>query len=405
MPLSRYMRRALELAARAAGDTSPNPLVGAIVVANGRIVGEGYHRRAGAPHAERIALREAGARARGATMYVTLEPCAHRGRTPPCTAAIIAAGIARVVIAIQDPDARVRGRGIAALQRAGVSVEVGDSAGEAREQNRAYLKHRVTGLPYVTLKIAQTLDGYVARRKGERTAITGARAAAFTRGERIEHDIVMIGVDTAIVDDPLLTVRPPHRRAVPYVRVVVDSRGRMPAHAAMLRDRSARTIIATTAAMPRRVRAQLARRAQIMVCTSTRAGRVDLRDLLRRLGAQGHLSVLCEAGPTLARALLAARLVDRIHWLIAPKRFDAPSKNGARSENGARSKNALLRPVKAPLVPRAQIRSVAHIGRDVFISAIPEVRPSSPGSSHTKARSSPSKRAPRRAASRSRMRS
>ena len=368
------MRRALALAARAVGDTSPNPLVGAVIVAGGRIVGEGYHRRAGAPHAERNALRAAATRADGATMYVTLEPCAHRGRTGPCAPAIAAAGIKRVVVAIQDPDKNVSGRGIAALRRAGVKVEVGDGELAAREQNRAYLKQRSTGRPYVTLKIAQTQDGYVARRKGERTAITGPQAARFTRGERIEHDAVMVGVDTAIVDDPQLTVRPPHTRAVPYTRIVVDSRARLPLRARLVRDqRSARTIVATTRAMPRSMRVALTRRGvRVIICKQTANGRVDLHDLLATLGKQGMLSVLCEAGPTLARGLLTARCVDAIHWLIAPTRFDSTPAAAATA-------------VAAPVVPGARVTRVRRLGRDVLVEADMEVRPSSRVSSNRRA--------------------
>jgi diaminohydroxyphosphoribosylaminopyrimidine deaminase/5-amino-6-(5-phosphoribosylamino)uracil reductase len=252
------------------------------------------------------------------------------------------------------------------------------------------VKQRTTGLPYVTLKIAQTLDGFVARRRGERTAITGVRSAAFTRRERIEHDVVMIGVVTAIVDDPLLTVRPPHRRAVPYVRIIVDSSGRIPQDARILRDqRAARTIVATTSAMPRARRVALARAgAHIMICKRDERGHVDLRDLLQRLGRQGHLSVLCEAGPTLARALLSARLVDRIHWLIAPTRF-------------GRAPQA----VRAPVISRAHVDAVARIGRDVFVSATPEVQRFSQGSSRMKALSSPSRAKTARAGSSSRTRS
>ena len=364
-------------------------MVGAVLVRDGRVVGQGHHRRAGAAHAEHVAIAQAGARARGATLYVTLEPCAHRGRTPPCTDAIVRAGIARVVIGHEDPDLRVRGRGIAALKRAGIEVEIGDGADAARELNRAYLKQRTTGLPYVTLKIAQTLDGFVARRRGERTTITGARSAAFTRRERIEHDAVMIGVDTAIIDDPLLTVRPPHRRAVPYLRIIVDSSGRIPQDARILRDqRTARTIVATTHATPRARRAALARAgAHVMICKCDNHGHVDLLDLLQRLGRQGHLSVLCEAGPTLARALLSAHLVDRIHWLIAPTRF-------------GRAPQA----VRAPVISRARVDAVARIGRDVFVSATPEVQRFSQGSSRMKARSSPSKAKTVRIGSSSRIR-
>ena len=390
---SKFMRRALALAARATGDTSPNPLVGAVIVAHNRIVGEGYHRRAGAPHAEIEALRAAGARARGATMYVTLEPCAHQGRTPPCVPAIVKAGIARVVIAIQDPDKHVRGRGIALLRRAGIEVSLGDGAELARAQNRAYIMQRTAGRPYVTLKLAQTQDGFVARRKGERTPITGPQAARFTRALRIGNDAVMIGVDTAIVDDPLLTVRPPHRRAVPYTRIVVDSRGRLPLHAKLLRNvLGARTIIATTRAMPAATRATLQRRgATILVCKRAARCRVDLRDLLARLGRQGMLSVLCEGGPTLARGLLAARCVDTIHWLIAPQRFGA-------------TPAAATAAVAAPVVRGARIVDVRRLGRDVLVSATAEERTSSPDSSITKARSTRSTTKTARAASLSKTR-
>jgi diaminohydroxyphosphoribosylaminopyrimidine deaminase/5-amino-6-(5-phosphoribosylamino)uracil reductase len=372
---STYMRRALALAARAVGDTSPNPLVGAVVVVNEKIVGEGYHRRAGAPHAEREALRAAGTRARGATMYVTLEPCTHRGRTGPCVPAIVAAGIARMIVAMQDPDTRVNGRGIEQLRRAGLKVEVGDGAALARALNRAYIKQRTTGRPFVTLKIAQTQDGFVARRKGARTAITGKQAARFTRDERIEHDAVMIGVDTAIIDDPQLTVRPPHARAVPYTRIIVDSRGRLPLRAKLVRDRRAHTIVATTRAIPRRIRAALHRRGiEVLVCKRTADGRVDLRDLLASLGKQGMLSVLCEAGPKLARGLLTARCVDAIHWLIAPTKFGS-------------TPAAAQAAVAAPVVRGAHVSEVRRIGRDVLVIAEMEVRASSRGSSNRRASS------------------
>jgi diaminohydroxyphosphoribosylaminopyrimidine deaminase/5-amino-6-(5-phosphoribosylamino)uracil reductase len=387
------MRRALALAARATGDTSPNPLVGAVIVAHDCVVGEGYHRRAGAPHAEREALRAAGARARGATMYVTLEPCAHRGRTPPCVRAIVKAGLARVVIAMQDPDRKVRGRGIALLRRAGIDVSVGDGAELAHAQNRAYIKHRTTGRPYVTLKVAQSQDGFVARRAGQRTQITGAEAARFTRAQRIEHDAVMVGVDTVIIDDPLLSVRPPHRRAVPYTRIVVDSRGRLPLHAKLLREkRAARTIVATTRTMPSATRRAFERRGvNVLVCKQTAHGRVDLDDLLARLGRQGMLSVLCEGGPTLARGLLTARRVDSIHWLIAPTRFGATPAAASAA-------------VAAPVVRGARIVRVRRLGRDVLAEAIAEERASSRDSSITRARSAASTTLRARAGSSSRTR-
>jgi len=386
VPTSRYMQRALALAARAMGDTSPNPLVGAVIVADGKVVGEGYHHRAGAPHAEREALKAAGKRARGATLYVTLEPCVHRGRTPPCVPALIAAGIARVIIAIEDPDEHVRGKGIEQLKRAGIAVETGDGSDEAREQNRAYLKQRTTGWPYVTLKIAQTTDGYVARAKGERTNITGAQSAAFTRRLRIEHDAVLVGVDTIVVDDPLLTVRPRKRRAVPYARIVVDSRGRTPLDARVVRTaRATRTIVATTRAMPPAQRKLYERRGvDVMICETDRTGRVNIADLLDKLGRQGSLSVLCESGPRIACALFEAGLVDRVHWLIAPTIF-GPAAAGVA--------------VAAPPITRARVVAALRLGSDTLITATPENRLSSQDSSRISARSSASRRMKARDAS------
>ena len=380
------MQRALSLAARATGDTSPNPLVGAVIVADGKIAGEGYHHRAGAPHAEREALKAAGERARGATMFVTLEPCVHRGRTAPCVPALIGAGIARVVIAIEDPDEHVRGRGIKQLARAGIAVETGDGCEHAREQNRAYLKQRTTGRPYVTLKIAQTTDGYVARAKGERTNITGAQSAAFTRRLRIEHDAVMVGVETVVVDDPLLTVHPPKRRAVPSVRIIVDSGGRTPLDARVVRTaRTTRTIVATTRALPLAQRKRYQRRGvEVMTCESDRTGRVNIADMLHKLGRQGSLSVLCEGGPRIARALLEAGLVDRVHWLIAPTSF------GPAAEGVA---------VAAPPITHVRVVAARRLGRDMLITATPENRSSSRDSSRISARSSASRRMKARDAS------
>lgn len=317
----RFMRHALRLAASAVGNTHPNPMVGALIVRDGEEVGAGFHAFAGAPHAEAAALEQAGARARGATLYVSLEPCQQAGRTPPCADAIIAAGIKRVVAAMEDPDEHVRGAGIARLREAGLDVEVGVCESQARAVNRAYIRHRLTGLPFVTLKMAQSLDGFAAQRPGLRTQLTGEKAARRVRRLRYEHDAVMVGANTIAIDDPSLTVRPRKRRHVPYLRIVVDSSGRMPLTSKVLREQSkARTVLATTKAMPDRVRERLAARTiEVITCEHSADGRVDLNDLLRRLGAQGIVSVLCEGGPTLASALLRAQSVQQLVWLIAPK--------------------------------------------------------------------------------------
>ncbi|HEV2356589.1 MAG TPA: bifunctional diaminohydroxyphosphoribosylaminopyrimidine deaminase/5-amino-6-(5-phosphoribosylamino)uracil reductase RibD, partial [bacterium] len=203
------MREALALARRGAGTTSPNPMVGALVVAEGRVVGRGYHPAPGEPHAEIFALREAGPRAQGATLYTTLEPCAHTGRTGPCTEAILAAGVARVVAAMIDPDSQVRGAGVARLQAAGVETVVGVGEDEARRLNEAFIKHRTTGLPFVTAKWAMTLDGRIATRTGDSRWISNEHSRAHAQRLRAASDAVLVGVGTVLRDDPALTARPP----------------------------------------------------------------------------------------------------------------------------------------------------------------------------------------------------
>jgi diaminohydroxyphosphoribosylaminopyrimidine deaminase/5-amino-6-(5-phosphoribosylamino)uracil reductase len=316
-----YMLRALRLARAAAGNTSPNPLVGAVIVtANGEVVGEGRHERAGADHAEAVALHAAGDRARGATLYVNLEPCSHQGRTPPCADAIIRAGIARVVTAMDDPDPRVRGQGHRRLAEAGIAVTTGVAAAAAAALNRMYLHHRATGRPFVTLKMAQSLNGAVAARGGERRQLTGKRAQKYVRSLRYEHDAVMVGAGTVIVDDPQLTVRPFRSRAVPYTRIVVDARGRIPPKAKILKEQMrAPTLVATTSLMPGEVRRNLGERGiKVLECERTQDGNVHLGDLLQKLGDQHVISVLCEGGPTLAGSLLAGGQVCELVWLLAP---------------------------------------------------------------------------------------
>lgn len=314
------MRLALKLAAKASGNTSPNPLVGAVIVVGDAIVGSGFHAQAGADHAEAVALREAGAATRGATLYVSLEPCVHQGRTAPCVEAIVAAAPARVVVAIEDPDERMRGQGIKRLRDAGITVDVGVEAAAAMELNRRYLHHRRTHLPFVTLKMAQSVDGKISSQRGQQLQLTGKRAVKFVRTLRFEHDAVMVGAGTIAVDDPQLTVRPAKKRAQPYLRIVADARGSVPLRARVFKEQSrARTIVLTTAQMPGAVREELQRREiQLLECAADSAGLVDLHDALRRLGEMDVVSILCEGGPTLAASLLHQRLVDELQWLMAP---------------------------------------------------------------------------------------
>lgn len=320
------MKRALALARCAAGRTSPNPAVGAVVVKNGRIVGEGYTQPPGGPHAEVVALAQAGAAATGATMYVTLEPCCHFGRTPPCTKAIVAAGIAAVEIATLDPNPRVDGRGCAELEAAGVRVRVGQGAVEARRLNEAFAKFIATGLPFVTLKWAMTLDGKIASRTGHSRWVTGETARRWVHQLRDVSDAIVVGANTVIADDPELTVRLPAEEGSPCrparqpLRVVVASRGRLPLASRLFSPELAPgTVIATTtAADPEWQRQVRDRGAEVLVLPDC-AGRVDLRALLVELGRRERMAVLVEGGGVLSAALLQAGLVDRVCAFLAPK--------------------------------------------------------------------------------------
>ncbi|HXN08887.1 MAG TPA: bifunctional diaminohydroxyphosphoribosylaminopyrimidine deaminase/5-amino-6-(5-phosphoribosylamino)uracil reductase RibD [Candidatus Acidoferrales bacterium] len=353
-----YMKLALKLAQERVGQTSPNPMVGALVVdQNGEIAGRGAYEKRGAEHAEVIALREAGARARGATLYVTLEPCSHHGRTPPCVDAIIAGGIARVVSAMEDPDARVRGAGFAKLRSHNVNVEVGLLGEQAARTNRMYVHHRTTGRPFVTLKMAQSLDGAIAARAGERRQLTGKPAARYTRMLRYEHDAVMVGVGTVLVDDPLLTVRPNKPRALPYRRIVVDARGRIPLKSKITKDQvRAGTIVATTELMPATTREALVKRGvSVLECARSADDRVDIHDMLAKLASNDIISILCEGGPTLGTSLLSGGHVNEVNWLIAPMLLGGPE---AVPVIGNMTRELLLR-----------LQTVRRLGDDVLVAA------------------------------------
>ena len=313
----RWMRRALRLAARGRGTTSPNPMVGAVVVKRGRVVGEGYHREAGGPHAEVYALRQAGAGAAGATVYIALEPCCHHGRTPPCTEALAAAGVSRVVAACLDPDPRVNGKGLRWLSRRGIHTEVGVLGAEARKLNEAYFKRVTIGLPFVSLKTAMSLDGKTATAAGESKWITGEKARAFGHRLRGNHDAVMVGIGTVLADDPELTVRLAGGRTP--LRVVIDSRARTPAGARLIGADEKPPLIVTAREAPVARRRRLAEAGATVWVARSRAGRIDLRSLLRRLAGHGVQSILLEGGGTLAAGALADGLVDRVYFFVAPK--------------------------------------------------------------------------------------
>lgn len=311
------MRAALALARRGLGATWPNPAVGCVLVRDGRVVGRGTTAPGGRPHAETVALAMAAEAARGATAYVTLEPCSHHGHTPPCADALIAAGVSRVVVAGGDPDPRVDGAGIARLRAAGVRVQTGVLAGEADSQQAGFLLRVREGRPMVTLKLATTLDGRIATRTGESQWITGTPARRAAHALRGRHDAVMAGVGTVLADDPDLTCRIPGFRKTPQVRVVLDSTLRTPLTA---------RLVATTADAPTWIihgsgaesgRRQALEQAGVRLF-ATAAPKVDLPTALRLLGGAGLTRVLAEGGAGVAASLLAAGLVDRVAWFHAP---------------------------------------------------------------------------------------
>jgi diaminohydroxyphosphoribosylaminopyrimidine deaminase / 5-amino-6-(5-phosphoribosylamino)uracil reductase len=311
----RFMRLAVRLGRRGLGRSS-SP-VGAVVVAKGRVVGRGFHRRNGAPHAEVEALRQAGARSRGATLYVTLEPCNHHGRTPPCTDAVLAAGVRRVVYGQRDPNPRVRGGGAARLRRAGIRVESGVGAAACAELIAAFATVSRTGRPLVALKLAVSLDGRIASRTGASRWITGAPARRAVHRLRDEYDAVMVGAGTVIADDPALTCR--RRGGRDPLRVVVDGGLRVPLSARVLTNAAAPgTLLATTMHTGRKL-ATLRRRGVSVLVLPGRNGVLSLRRLLAHLAARGVTSVLIEGGATLAAAALRARVVDRLFVFVAPK--------------------------------------------------------------------------------------
>jgi diaminohydroxyphosphoribosylaminopyrimidine deaminase/5-amino-6-(5-phosphoribosylamino)uracil reductase len=313
---ARFMRRALELARKGTGRTSPNPAVGAVVVRRGRIVGEGFTQPAGGAHAEVGAIAAAGEKARGATLYCTLEPCCRTGRTGPCTEAIVSAGIVRLVGGATDPNPGVKGRGFRALRAAGVEVVSHVEEAACRQQIRFFRKHIATGLPFVRLKLATSLDGKIASRTGASHWITGAPARRRVHAWRNEMDAVMVGVGTVLADDPRLNTR--IRGGRDPIRVVVDSKLRTPTQAALLKTGKGRVIFATTrSASGRREKALVARGAEVLRVAS-QGGRVDPGSLLRHLGKLGILSVLVEGGAALAASLMRADCVDELALFQAP---------------------------------------------------------------------------------------
>jgi diaminohydroxyphosphoribosylaminopyrimidine deaminase / 5-amino-6-(5-phosphoribosylamino)uracil reductase len=351
-----FMQEALALAAQARGRTSPNPMVGSIVVKDGRVVGRGSHIKAGAPHGEVVAVEDAGVQAKGATLYITLEPCCHYGggkRTPPCTRAIIAAGIRRVVAAMRDPNPLVSGQGLEELRQAGIAVKLSVLETEAAALNEVFIKYINTKRPFVLLKVAASLDGKIATVAGESRWITNERSRLLVHQLRDQVDAVMVGINTVLRDDPLLTTRLPGGGGRDPMRIVVDTHLRIPCEARLLAaSATACTLIATSPAAPTDKRLQLeGAGAKILVVEGDGPG-IPLGPLMDQLGAMQVTSILLEGGGELHCSALRAGIVDKVLYFLAPKLI------GGRSAPMAIGGQGFARLEEAVSLERMQVRQL-----------------------------------------------
>jgi diaminohydroxyphosphoribosylaminopyrimidine deaminase/5-amino-6-(5-phosphoribosylamino)uracil reductase len=338
-------------------------MVGAVVVRGNRIVGRGYHHRAGEPHAEVLALQSAGEKARGATLYVTLEPCNHFGKTPPCTEAVLKAGIRKVVVGMKDPNPRVVGGGIRRLREAGIGVEVGRLEEACRELNAPFCKYATAGMPFVTLKGALTLDGKIATASGDSRWVTSPESRLEVHRLRRAADAVMIGIGTALKDDPLLNVRLPETRSARQpLRIVVDSRLRIPLASQIVRTapQYPTLIAATPAASSSKIRSLEKRGVEVWVLPKSPQGKVNLRVLMKKLAVRGIVSVLLEGGAQINASALKAGLVDRFLFFFAPKVVGGVRAPGVVGGEGARRMRDAV-----PL----QLIGVRRIGPDLLVEA------------------------------------
>ena len=350
-----WSARALELAAKADFRTSPNPMVGAVVLdAEGHLAGEGYHRAKGEPHAEQEALAAAGDRARGGVIFVNLEPCTHRHRTPCCADLVVESGVRRAVISMTDPDERVRGAGVAALEAAGIETEVGIQESRARLLNEFYIKHRLAHRPFVTAKFAASLDGKIATRTGESRWITGEAARLHSHRLRHQHDAILVGINTVIADDPELTTRLDGQAPRQPLRVILDSQLRIRQSARVV---GAGTIVATTKAG--RVGA-----AEVLKLPAAVDGRVSLPHLLDELGRRDLLSLLVEGGAGVHASFFAAGLVDKVHAYIAPMLIGGSEAPSALGGGGVEHLGE---------APRLTDVDVARLGDDLLVTGYVDV--------------------------------
>jgi diaminohydroxyphosphoribosylaminopyrimidine deaminase/5-amino-6-(5-phosphoribosylamino)uracil reductase len=317
----KYMRLALSLAKKGAGKTSPNPAVGAVLVKKGKIIAKGYHKKAGLPHAEAVVIKKAKSACEKATLYCTLEACTHYGKTPPCSDAIIKSGIKKAIFAMKDPNPVNCGRGIDELKKAGIKTQWGLLKAEAEKLNRQFIKFMTKKMPYVCIKIAQTLDGKIADDKGKSKWISSETSRKFVHKLRGKNDAVMIGVDTVIKDDPLLTVRLSEKVKKQPLRVVLDSHLRIPLKSRLLNtaDKYNKVLIVGKKGAPKNRKIAIEKKGAEVILVSEKNSHIDITDLLQRLAGMDITSLLCEGGSRVATSLIKNNLADELYLFIAPK--------------------------------------------------------------------------------------
>ena len=352
----KWMKRALRLAEAGRGRTSPNPVVGAVLVKRGKVVGEGYHAKIGEAHAEIAALRQAGEKARGAVLYLNLEPCTHYGRTPPCVPQVIKAAVKRVVIGMEDPNPVVNGKGIEALRKSGLDVKVGVLEKECRRLNEAFGKYILKKEPFVVLKVAATLDGKIATRNGDSKWISGEASRRFVHKLREQVDGVLVGIGTVLRDDPLLTARMKEGRE-PY-RIVLDSRLKIPEEAKVFERSPSKVILATTGSAPQDKIERLEKRGVRVLIIDSKEGKVDLRSCLRKLGEIGMVNLLLEGGSQVNGSFLDEGLIDKFLLFLSPKLIGDPQALGIFGGRGVSTlkEAVVLKKIKTK-----------RIGEDIFV--------------------------------------
>ena len=355
----KYMRFALELAMKAKGRTSPNPMVGAVIVKDGEIVGTGYHLKAGTPHAEIHAIADAGDKAKDATIYVSLEPCSHYGRTAPCTDAIIKAGLSRVVMAMTDPNPRVNGNGKAILESNGIEVETGILEDESRKLNEVFIKYIKTGMPFVTMKVAMSLDGKIATFCRRSKWISCEDSRLLVHQIRNEVDAIIVGIGTVLCDNPTLTTRLPDDNGRDAIRIVLDSKARIPLDSKILNLNSkAKTIIAVTPSAPEDKIEQLKKYADVLII-SEKDGRIDLTELMKKLAQMEITNILIEGGAEVNASALKEGIVDKVMFFIAPKIIGNNTAPGPIGGDGVQDPSEAI---------KLKDISVTQVGDDILVT-------------------------------------